>query len=101
MITVDELQRKYPNPRAAAEAPRYPDDYCVGGTLWAEIWQRGLDERYSNYFPTFGKLASLMQDNNPRLGQDAANEMSQNIIRLNDARQFEDAWAWLRKGLEG
>ncbi len=83
-ITVEELRRKYPNPRAHPRG--YAGEYCVGWALRREV---------GSSFSVVDALRSA----NPNLSESQAEAFLAHIIAENDAGNFDVAWAWLDKGL--
>lgn len=97
-ITVEELQRKYPEPIPAWTdiAARTPESYCVGGAFCLSLGRTG--NSYGS-FPEPNDLAGWLRLGHPTLDVAEALDIARHIIDENDAGNFEDAWAWLSKGL--
>jgi hypothetical protein len=88
---VDEIRRKYPNP-SSARRPQGP--YCVGGAfLLSSRWRKTVS------YPDATTLALKLRAGNDNLSREEADHCAAQIIRENDAGNFEDAWAWLDKAL--
>jgi hypothetical protein len=93
MFLVDEIRRKYPNPVRSGGQP--DDTYCVGGAFCLSREGRVA----WNNFPISPYLAQELRLENPTLSDYDALEIANSIIDANDNERFEEAWAWLEKGL--
>lgn len=92
--TVADIKAKFPNPITSKEWGRVNEDgvhaqcYCVGGALRAFIQPSNLT---ANKFPSLASLATAIWRCS-NISSAKAYEIATEIIRLNDAGDFEGAW---------
>lgn len=96
VVTVEELRKKYPEPKS--ERWNAPGDYCVGGALCQEM---ALVITEASCFPTRPQLARRLCEVNSALSSHQAAAIATRITRANTAGDFDGAWEWLARGLEG
>ena len=96
MVTVSELQQRYPNPISSDGVgdPEKPGQYCVGGSLCLHLVGGPA-------FPRYGHLAAALTTANPMLAQYEVTlgRLVSDVISLNDDERFDEAWAVLGTAL--
>lgn len=87
-ITVEELRRKYPEPKRGADFTN-DSDYCVG---FAFAMEMGLQSPSRDIEHALRLAKPDLRDSDIRF-------YVVQILTANDCGEFDDAWAWLDKGL--
>ena len=93
-MNIAELRANYPNPMDCLDNDsfRNPAKYCVGGALCLSL---GLPFN----FPTPGILWTAILQVNPKANALYLVDQAAEVIKKNDAGDFEGAWATLAEAL--
>ena len=103
-VNVEELRKKYPNPKSAADAQAVGrESYCVGGALWRELrmekWNIREDLGPMTCTPSPPAVALALRVANPNLAYAESCHIADQIVYENDSDNFDVAWAWMDKAL--
>lgn len=92
MITIADIQQRFPDPVSCHSGKIGGCDYCIGGAVCQFV---GMP--YT--FPQRAILAVALQRLNPHLKAEIAYPYAVAIINLNDEYEFEEAWAVVNEAL--
>ncbi len=99
-ITAAEIRAKFPDPMTSDRNARnrFPVThhcYCIGGACLSSIPLLTDDAD----FPSVERLEGVLRFLNADLAQYRSTRLAARIIRQNDSRNFEGAWATLDEAL--
>ena len=104
MKQIGVIRKHYPRPSPFPSSPTYgrlTGQYCVAGAfiLARHHFRSASHSSFSMRFPSVTPLAKELQRENPNLSNDRALDYANQIVDLNDARQFVKSWKLLSEAL--
>lgn len=93
-MNVADIKAKFPNPSDPLDDQKTETSYCVGGAFCMALgWK-------SNTFPNVDILMEALREANADLSIRLADKYAVDIIKANDAGDYEAAWKALGDALE-
>jgi len=100
MLTLEMVQKRFPNPVSSGNKYKKKGAYCIGGALMMSAGVVVVEAGdWCVHFPDQTTLRSCLLEVNPELSRKKAGALANAIIHYNDRYDPAGGWAALEKAL--